>query len=234
MSKYEEHYDEWVRLYTEEGLRVSEIKRRFGCGANTVRQLLVSRDAYRPPASWRERLARYTDRRAPDECWPWTSTQSLGYGQLRVGGKYVRATHLALEAAGQPKPYPDACACHTCDNPPCVNPNHLFWGTHGDNAQDKVEKGRSLAGEGHPRATLTDEDVSAIREEYEAGDVRQADLAEKYGTSQTHVSRITRGVVREPAMGFVGSLRGAEAVVYHRDRGRVGEFAYAVPTSPLD
>jgi hypothetical protein len=89
-------------------------------------------------------------------CWVWTAARcSSGYGNFHFGGRVVQAHRVALalfrgvDAGGQ-------CVCHRCDNPRCVNPDHLFVGTHQDNADDKMRKGRhtwankSHCTRGHP------------------------------------------------------------------------------------
>lgn len=76
-------------------------------------------------------------------CWLWIgSYDSKGYGQLRMPDRLKVATHIALELSGRPVPR-GLCACHRCDTPACVNPDHLFIGTHKDNSQDSVRKGRA-------------------------------------------------------------------------------------------
>lgn len=77
-------------------------------------------------------------------CWLWLgSAHRLGYGQLRVEGRAVLATHVSLQLAGRPRPFPEACARHKCDNPNCVNPDYLEWGTLKDNTQDSIKRGRA-------------------------------------------------------------------------------------------
>ena len=76
------------------------------------------------------------------ECWIWTAyTKTDGYGQFKFDGKMRGAHRMAwLLTNGE---IPDGMlVCHTCDNPSCVNPNHLFLGTNQDNADDKMNKGR--------------------------------------------------------------------------------------------
>ena len=85
-----------------------------------------------------------------DECWPWTGARTpAGYGQIGNGStKHNRprrslATHVALAIDGKPRPSAAHVAMHTCDNPRCVNPRHLKWGTATENMQDMWRKGRS-------------------------------------------------------------------------------------------
>ncbi len=80
---------------------------------------------------------------SPDECWRWKAKLSkAGYGRICVGRKLVMATWVALELAGRPRPDSSKFALHSCDNPACVNPAHLRWGTLADNAQDAISRGR--------------------------------------------------------------------------------------------
>ena len=91
----------------------------------------------------RDRLAKFVKTGGPDECWPWTgSTNGVGYGKLTINKRQRLATHVAMEVAGKPQPFDGAIVCHRCDNPPCCNPAHLFWGTPRDNTLDGIRKGR--------------------------------------------------------------------------------------------
>jgi hypothetical protein len=79
----------------------------------------------------------------PDECWEWTRAKdSSGYGSFWFDGSAVMASRMALRLSTGDNPL-DKYACHTCDNPPCCNPNHLFWGDPEENVKDMVEKGRA-------------------------------------------------------------------------------------------
>lgn len=90
-------------------------------------------------------LARVDKRAGPDKCWPWVGgSLNEGYGCIRLGsshGRIVLAHRAAWAIANGP--IPDGLfVLHHCDNPPCCNPAHLFLGTHQDNMDDMVAKGR--------------------------------------------------------------------------------------------
>jgi hypothetical protein len=120
-----------------------------------------------------------------------------GYGMLRVGVRSVLAHRVAWEEANGP--IPDGLhVCHRCDNPACVNVDHLFLGTHLDNMRDRQAKGRTklprAEGSQCVWARLKEHDVSLIRLLTSLG-VRQPKIAALFGISQTMVSHIHRGVV---------------------------------------
>lgn len=83
----------------------------------------------------------------------------------------------------------DMCVCHTCDNPWCVNPDHLWVGDNADNMADRNAKGRHSHGEAHYEAKLTEDDIRAIR----LRPYSYTKMAAMYGVSKGHISNIVAG-----------------------------------------
>lgn len=75
-------------------------------------------------------------------CWVWTGSTNRGYGTVSINGKNVRAHRASFEFHNKRKIKEGYYICHRCDNPPCINPDHLFEGTQKDNIQDCLKKGR--------------------------------------------------------------------------------------------
>jgi len=132
-------------------------------------------------------------------CWLFTGHHDRGgYGMMQFKGK-MQLTHrlvwmLTHNMTSLPR---DLHVCHACDNPPCVNPAHLFLGTHRDNMQDMVNKGRktykAVLGEEVSSHKLTSDDVRAIRARYQAGSITYRRLADEYRVSQgTIADAVTR------------------------------------------
>jgi hypothetical protein len=93
-----------------------------------------------------ERFWARTDKRGPDDCWPWLgSLNSKGYGQLSYKDQKLRAHAISFDLHGGVLPVvigARSVVMHTCDNPICVNPAHLVGGTQSQNMKDAVSKGR--------------------------------------------------------------------------------------------
>ena len=126
-------------------------------------------------------------------CWIWQGyINKRGYGIASRKGLRIRAHRLFYQAyKGAIK---DLHVLHKCDNPSCVNPDHLFLGTHKDNMRDKAKKGRApgFKGESNPFCKLTFKQVLKIRELYETGKYSQRRLAKMFDSSQTNIGGIVR------------------------------------------
>jgi hypothetical protein len=116
-------------------------------------------------------------------------TRVNGYVQTYVRRECHLAHRLVWEECFGPIPE-GLCVCHHCDNPPCVNPEHLFLGTQADNMRDMITKGRRArqTGENAPGRKLTAEQVEEIRKAI--GTTRA--IASRFGISQSQVSKIRR------------------------------------------
>ena len=129
-----------------------------------------------------------------DENGCWNVKSSKNRAHKRVNGKYMYISHMMMIDKEGSIPN-GMVVCHSCDNPRCINPEHLFLGTQIDNMQDMVNKGRQnnkakgRARELNARAKFTEEQIQAIR-----NDTRpQTVIAKEYGTSQGYISNIVRG-----------------------------------------
>jgi len=153
----------------------------------------------RPPRNPTERFWEKVDVRGPDDCWEWQSGRDEdGYGRFRVGGQgsaTVKAQRFAYEITIGSIPQ-EMLVCHTCDNPPCCNPRHLFVGTSLDNNADRDAKGRTARGqdagtrgEQNGMSKLTSNTVREIRSAVLQG-VSQAELSRKYQVQESTISRI--------------------------------------------
>jgi hypothetical protein len=126
-------------------------------------------------------------------CWIWQRARSkAGYGQLSVGGKVRYAHVLSFECFVGERPS-GAEVCHRCDNPPCINPDHLFAGSHHQNMLDATAKGRMgprvpAKGERCGSAKLTESDVLAIRRAVGT----TIAIGRQYGVDRTLVGKIRR------------------------------------------
>jgi hypothetical protein len=125
-------------------------------------------------------------------CHLWTGTViSTGYGEFWSNGANVYAHRYALaQATGGDRQGLEAC--HKCDNPACVNPAHLFWGTRLDNVRDAIAKGRFARGETNGRARLTSTDVAEIRSRRAAGEPLR-DVARAYRVTRWTITNVTSG-----------------------------------------
>lgn len=127
-------------------------------------------------------------------CWLWTgSTFRLGYGRINLNYK-IRSAHRVSWEAHMGKIPVGLHVLHRCDCPPCVNPEHLFLGTHLDNMKDKCRKNRSpsFAGDRNPAAKLSNEQVIEVRRRLAAGE-KGRHIAKSLNVSESTVSGIKVG-----------------------------------------
>lgn len=126
-------------------------------------------------------------------CWLWTgSIMSSGYGQFKSGNKTVSSHRFAWECCNGEIPE-GLFVLHKCDNKLCVNPHHHFLGTHRNNMDDMMNKGRSAKGEKNANSKLTQEQVDEIRKTYQRGSHGEFNvngLAKKYGVIPSLISKI--------------------------------------------
>lgn len=129
-----------------------------------------------------------------ESCWPWTAcTTRRGYGRYSYKEKMLSSHRVSYELTYGSIP-DGLCVCHRCDNPSCVNPSHLFLGTHTDNMRDKIKKGRSKSvapkGEKNGQAKLTESQVLTIRTDTRT----QRVIAKDFGICQSSVMYIKSGL----------------------------------------
>jgi hypothetical protein len=108
----------------------------------------------------------------PTGCWEWQgATRGNGYGVMAFAGKKNLATHRMSYIAHNGDIPENLLVCHTCDNRKCINPDHLFLGTHSDNMKDALKKGRLFIPEGcfftkgrkRKNRRLTDEEAKELK-----------------------------------------------------------------------
>lgn len=122
-----------------------------------------------------------------------------GYGIIKVGKKQILAHRYSYECNFSLIPE-GMCVLHKCDNPKCINPDHLFLGTHSDNTSDMKEKDRRKNISSYTK--LTEQEVREIKSDTSNS---QRYLAQKYGVSKSQIGSIKRGESRVSAKG--GNIR---------------------------
>lgn len=151
----------------------------------------------RPKEDIRERFWRYVKKNKGGGCWIWTGSRiRRGYGQFMVGRKNMKAHRVSFMIIhGNPNPQ-NLLVLHKCDNPPCVNPAHLFLGTAKQNVEDMFSKGRQhdRKGEKNGQSKLSSEEVLKICRLLKGG-TSQSRVAALFGLNQTTVGDISRGKI---------------------------------------
>lgn len=121
-------------------------------------------------------------------CWEWVSHRDKdGYGILPANGPAIRAHRFSFEHFNKTKIDQGMVVCHSCDNPSCVNPEHLFLGTVKDNCQDMISKGRdAMIGSKNNKSKLTESDIPKIRN----SKLHNSAIAMEYGVSESTIKRV--------------------------------------------
>lgn len=126
-----------------------------------------------------------------NKCWEWSGIKDYdGYGIIKIGNIY-KAHRFAWSYPDYIIP-PKMLICHSCDNPSCCNPKHLFLGTLRDNSDDKVQKGRNPRGESHGMHKLSADQVIEIRLRYAEGNVSSLELGNEYGVHRKTIIAIVK------------------------------------------
>jgi hypothetical protein len=178
--------------------------RRRGCNLHLEMIPMIStHPVFTTQPAWLPRLMTHVDGQA-DGCWLWTGAcNRRGYGQIGIDYHTVyahRAVYIAMIG-----PIPDGMnVCHHCDVPSCVNPEHLFLGTHTDNRHDAMRKGHVACGIHHGRYThpestargsrngqakLTETDALAIL----ASEASTSSLSRRFNVSRYVIQRVRNG-----------------------------------------
>lgn len=158
---------------------------------------------YKVTESLTQRFWEKVDKRGPDDCWEWTGalngTGLQRYGRIGIDAVRVEYAHRVSWTIHKGHIPKGLIVMHACDNPRCVNPDHLSVGTKSDNTQDMLKKGRGYApfrdksrwGEAHHNSKLTEKEVREIRRKYEKGAALRA-LGREYGIDGKQVSNIVK------------------------------------------
>jgi hypothetical protein len=143
-----------------------------------------------------ERFLSKVNRSNQDACWLWLAgiNRKAGYGAFWIPStkKHVLAHRFSYTLyVGE---IPEGMyVCHTCDNPKCVNPAHLFVGTGADNVADKVSKGRTAKGARLPETKLSEEQAREIKRVIRNEEWKPRNLAEQYGVTRQLIYAIRSG-----------------------------------------
>ena len=127
----------------------------------------------------------------PEDCWPWIAgvvSGSKPYGRVRIGGKLKLAHRVVYELATGEELSDDIQICHSCDNPSCCNPRHLWKGTNADNMRDKATKGR--ASHAGPPGRFTRNEWLEIRRLFDIEKCSKCEIARRFNTYDTTIRRV--------------------------------------------
>lgn len=129
-----------------------------------------------------------------NSCWNWTAAKGAkGYGRFKLNGKLVSPHAISYQIHNDDYDSTKD-VCHKCDNPSCINPEHLFLGTRTQNVLDSIQKGRwngnPTKGADHPSSKLTDKDVMLIKAILKYSDLNVVQIAKMFSVSLTTIKNI--------------------------------------------
>lgn len=131
-----------------------------------------------------------------DECWEWQAYRGpKGYGQFGIGRNRLEKSSRVAWALTHDGVFPELCVLHSCDNPPCCNPKHLFLGSRKNNNDDMQSKGRASI-----QQKLSTDQANEVRARARAGEPTR-ELAMEFGVSQACVCNIRAGRTRKEGGG---------------------------------
>lgn len=142
-----------------------------------------------------ERFLSKVDPEPNSGCWLWNAAQTVfGYGQFWMADRDDRMAHRYSYEYHKGKIPDGLCVLHKCDIPSCVNPDHLFLGTHRENALDKVNKGRAKgnSGTGNHLSKLDETKADQARVAVKSGALIK-DVARQYGVHASTISKVLSG-----------------------------------------
>ena len=190
-----------VKTYADAGGKeISQLVREWKARAEAAEAALLKYQGWMRHLKIEERFWSRVEK--TDNCWLWRGVvRSNGYGSFAIGQKHIPAHRFVWEMLkGAPG---EMHVCHSCDNPICVNPDHLWLGTRFDNMRDAASKGRNGMqrhpekshfgkGEEQTNAKLKEKDVLEIRAAGTAGDA-PSEIAKRYGVTVSNIRLILHG-----------------------------------------
>lgn len=191
------------QMYYEDEMTIQEMADEFGCTKTTVCYWMDKYDMQRRySGTLKERFEQYHEKDANENgCWLWQNQpDEWGYGTITDGDKTRKAHRVAFDLyRDEPLPEfsPDAQVNHTCHNPDCVNPDHLYIGTAKENMNDALDV-ESWGGDDRARGSeignskISEDDVKEIKRRCQSGETQKA-VAADFPISHSMVNKIMTG-----------------------------------------
>jgi transcriptional regulator len=169
------------------GLSQCAIAVKFNISQPMVSYLFAGKYTTRKEFTLEETFWKHVKQASKTLCWFWEGARNgYGYGQFIFKGKKYSAHRFSAKLSGLS--IKNKVVRHTCDNPACVNPNHLLVGTHADNVADKVRRNRQARGVTNGRAKLTEKQVKFIRK----SKLTNSQLAKKFNVNSRAILAIRK------------------------------------------